>query len=163
VEAPGAAAAVRSSSPGVSRENLAQLLGLREVGMEFAVAKVAGASLTRDGRVGIEFVARSGESLLLVLDAQDQEEALQLLDAMRTRQHEAAPEASDAWSAAYRNVQSVEIGVDASLTTLLLDFDRAQRERIGVAIPVELARKIGHEIRLAANRAIAAARKQKAS
>jgi hypothetical protein len=137
-----------------------------ELSMDLEISKVAGAGLSEDGRTAtIEFVTRGGEALRLTLDPQDQEELQKLIEALRARSEEsaAAPTPTGAWSAAYQNVQSVEIGVDASLTTLLLDFDRTRRQRVGVAIPVELARKVGLEIRQAAGRALSEASRQKAS
>ncbi|MBL8550701.1 MAG: hypothetical protein JNJ73_12025 [Hyphomonadaceae bacterium] len=144
--------------------------------MDVEISRIAGASLAENGRdAAIEFVSRTGEHVSLILDPQDQEELLKLIEALRARteaRDEAsaiAPEAApsngatlSAWSAAYQNVQSVEIGVDASLTTLLIDFDRDDR-RVGVALPVDMARKVGMEIRQTANKALAAAAGQRAS
>ena len=61
----------------------------------------------------------------------------------------------------YRNCNEAMVNIDATLTTILIDFDPKQPHRLGVALPLDGAVAIGREMVAAANRAKNRDRKQR--
>src|SRR5262249_31969030 len=70
----------------------------------------------------------------------------------KVKQHN-VPSSGGMRSDMYRKAGEAVVNIDATLTTILVDFDPEQPHRVGVALPLDGAVAIGREMVAAANRA----------